>query len=249
MPSKPPARRSKFPYSLALHPKTGAHPELKRRFQRRFRKWMRLRIPPKNIPPFLGKADFGTFSIEKTNQWTYGDHSPSGGGVSNDLPRDTRRQPHLVLKDVHGTPRYTLGYVPDLAREHRRVTIFSIQGERTQYVPNPDFGKPHSPFMMQERWTFSDASERAATRRLKKSLGGVFPSEFLLAWFLWENRAEIRNGLRVQLRVSRKRMNAYGPLIDRYFSKPPEYKDKGNVVFLFPLNVKKRRVKEILGVE
>ncbi len=239
-------------HGVALIPPHLRNNPLHKPMQRQIKRWMHEshfahQVASQSLPPVLRKADPAKFSISRENEHTYRDHPPGGGLVTNDLAAVTAHGPHWVLKDARGSNRAVLYAL----FSGNRIDIRCIQGERSpsSYVENPEFGKTSHSFLMQERWNFLDKKEKESTAELKQELGGVSPGEFLLVRFLWEHREQIRGGKRIVLFATRKRMKAYGPLIDRYFSKPPEYKDKGNVVFLFPLNLNKKRVKEILGVE
>ena len=93
---------------------------------------------------------------------------------------------------------------------------------------------------------------------MQKQLGGMHPSEFLLSEFIYRNRAELKRRIKQgkpALHLSKfaltsatgdmtikKLVELYKPLLDRFFGK---YNEK---ILGWPLNLKKKRVKAILGL-
>lgn len=228
----PTPTKRRRPYSVHFTP-----PRLRRTMRARARG----RTTNLLLPSMLARAPRSHYSIEETNRWTYRDHAPGPGVVANLLPPESSYAPHFVLRDKNGMARYTLRY----EQYENRLIVNAIQGVRQQYVPSAEH---HSVTRITSAWRYSEEREKVATNEFKKELGGVFPGEFLFAWFLWQQREKIKNGVKVQLAITRKNMAAYGPIIDRYFSKPEEYKDKGKVFFFFDLNLNKKRVRDVLAL-
>jgi len=154
------------------------------------------------------------------------------GNVINKIEPWKIAEPHLVLLDKHGMARYVLGY-----REFSD-TIISIQRLRTEY--NRSFF---------HRYTWDPKKETQSSKKFQKELGGIHPSEFILAEFLYLNRVNLEKRITSGQRtpnlstewLAYDLLENYRGLISRFFK---DVGDKMN----FPLNPCKKRVKMLLGL-
>jgi len=86
--------------------------------------------------------------------------------------------------------------------------------------------------------------EKAETDKLKESLG-MHPAELLFSYFIFMNKEEILKGKQIVFTIGKNDplYKVYAPIIERFF-------DSGKKimfdVYLFKLNLNKKRVKEIL---
>lgn len=153
------------------------------------------------------------------------------------------KSPYLFLYDKKDNKRkFFIGYTVD---ENRNIWVTSI--ERVT---------PYS-------------EDRAETERLRKQttqeikdfqqrLGGIFPSEFLLSELIRINSPVLKRGLGTLYLLLPKHLTSfpelkekiynaiYRPIIDRFFTK------QGLIVVdytIMELNLRKRRVKEVLGLQ
>jgi len=141
--------------------------------------------------------------------------------------------PHLVLRDVSGTPRWALE--ADIGRS--RIYVSNIQRLRTQFGPS---------FFGWSRW--SPKEENRAAAELKAKLK-EFPGDFLLKEFLRRHADSLRNGVKLYLRFSEDQRQNYQDYVKKFFKKNPVRIDKKQGrpdFFVYELSREKKRVKEAL---
>jgi len=176
----------------------------------------------------------GKFSLKSKPFWNYKDRRPLLL-VNNRLPPLLRRNPHLVMCDRKGTPRFVLGYTS----YGKSFVISSIQRVRTAY----DFKLGLHPFTkMPTIFEWNPSKETWKSKQFQAELG-KHPGEFLLSQFILQNKEAILAGAKVRLNPEsgdKKSWEIYGALIDRFF----RYSPKNG----FELSMEKKRVKELLGL-
>ena len=175
----------------------------------------------------------GKFSLQSRPHWNYADKRPM---VHNRIIPLMHEIPHMVLCDAKGVPRFTLGYVS----HGKDMTIRSIQRTRTKYRFKPEF---HTGEMRPTLFEWDPAEETHASRQFQEKLG-KHPAEFLLSQFILQNKEAILKGAKVSLIPSAgngRTWAQYMALVDRFFVRDP---GKG-----FALSLKKKRVRELLGLK
>ena len=175
------------------------------------------------------------FRVELKEKWVYKDRRPLLL-VQNRLPPATKEIPHLVLRDAKGVPRFVLGYVS----HGKDLTIRSVQRVRTEY----DFKLGRHGFTkMPTLFSWNAEKETYASKQFQESLG-KHPAEFLLSQFILQNREAVLKGAKIRLvpdAGSQQTWGQYMALVDRFFVRDP---GKG-----FQLSMKKKRVRELLGLK
>lgn len=175
----------------------------------------------KRIPYHHLVAKKGSYSFRETSKWKYADKR---SGLLDLLKPSVKSNPHLVLCDKLGTPRFTLSYTVFESRDEKILIIYSIQRERTKYKK----------FFPHKYWSWDNNAETKASKDFQKQLGGIHPSEFLLLEFLHRHKKEINAGAKVYLEKYIATA-AYSGLEDRFFR-------KNNY-----LSMEKKRVQRILA--
>ncbi len=186
------------------------------------------------------RAPATNYSFAETKDWDYKDKYDKESVVNKIHPWPDAN-PHLVLRDKTGVPRFVLGYK---RKDNNTIVIFAIQRERTQYDTFKFSGK--------EKKSWSNARETLASKQFQQELGGIHPAEFLLCEFLHQHAAEILSGTIIYLSVQQigasftrfQDQDKYKPIIDRFFMPKPVKNDGLN--FYFELNLAKDRVRAIL---
>ncbi|MEK6958967.1 MAG: hypothetical protein AABW59_02890 [archaeon] len=175
----------------------------------------------------------GKFSLKSKPFWNYKDRRPL---VFNAIEPFKQNIPHLILCDAKGVPRFTLGYTI----HGNDMVIGSIQRTRTKYKFSPDF---HTGELRPSLFKWDPAKETHSSKLFQDKLG-KHPAEFLLSQFILQNKEAILAGGKVKLAPqagSQESWNRYMALVDRFFVYSPQ---KG-----FELSLKKKRVKELLGLK
>jgi len=193
------------------------------------------------VPKHRRGVDPRHFSLREVKGWVYRDNSPHGWkAVANRMIPYSLSEPHMVLCDGAGTPRFALRYEMS---DKGPIRVMSIQRERTEYEGAPP----------NHQW--SSKKETAKSKEFQERLGGVHPAEFLLSEFLIRHRDEITRGMAERgnpglvLSVGGGTLfhkDLYDPLIDRFFRKRPI--QRGHDVREYGLSPQKRRVREALGI-
>ncbi|MEK6972473.1 MAG: hypothetical protein AABW72_00335 [archaeon] len=221
----------------------------------RFRRRAAMQRALKTSPTYYkDRVDPKAYSFEETNKWFYKDRyqvSDEKGGMSMGYAKNYN--PHLILKDSHGTPRVTLQYVT----EPERIVIKSIQRERTNlayegiverdvpdFVRDDPFKDKRGPFYYHGVWgdasRYSPERERVESKKFAEQLG-MHSSEFILCEFLHRMRDKIKEERTVVLDLSswlEAIVKTYRPLIDRFFHKKPIER-----THLYELNLGKKKGK------
>lgn len=151
--------------------------------------------------------------------------------VVNFLPLHRSKHELFVLCDALGQRRFALEF--EVEPEMHDIIIHSVQRLRTCY-------QPASEGML--RWSAHD--EYAATERFRVDLGGLHPGEFILAEFVFQQRALIEQGwvIYLQMPIAPEKAKLYGPLRDRFFE-PKAHHSRYHALALH-----KRRVAEALRI-
>ncbi len=159
------------------------------------------------------KVDPKHYGFSTAPEWRYFD-----GFVS--------KNPHLVLKDHNGKPRFTLQY----SEAEGIIRVESIQREQTISGLPPEVAH------------MAGQLETIQSEEFERKLG-MHPAEFLLSEFLHQNAAKIRQGTQVMLvqRLTAKTSPIYRGLIDRFC----ESQRSGEGFFI---SRKKDRPKKLLGL-
>ncbi len=160
--------------------------------------------------------------IVQQNSWVYHDSYVS-------------KSPHFVLLDSSRTPRFALAFDRKIVSGKEWVCIDSIQRLRSTFAVKGSHTKGEK--------SWNPIAERKAALDLKKELG-VHPAEYLLSAFLSANRSFVREG-NVFIAFTDEDLRLYRPLVDRFFEPLPETKALG--IFIYRINLNRRRVKEILS--
>ncbi len=214
------------------------------------KKILRKRIKQKPVAFFKSKVNSTAYSFKEQENWIYKDRVD--GKIKNKLSPLISNNKHLVLFDSAKKPRFSI----QISRAFNKgILIYSIQRERTQYLPEKKFS-----FGKRKTVSWSSEKETQASKRFQKKLG-MHPSEFLLSEFLLRNknkiRKSIRNGFSGVYLAEEPFMNnklVYKPLIERFFKKK---KVSGKTIslsynytqFVYELSLNKKRVQEILGIK
>lgn len=186
----------------------------------------------------------GTYSIAKARQFFYRDRVPGRRVqniddaailVENCMPPKMVRDPHLVLRDSRGTPRFSLRY---WRGRNGGVTIGDIQMTRQEYKPGRE-----------NMYIWDSVAEGKKAGELRAALGGVRPSEFLIAEFVRRNRTQILRSLRAHkttgVRFDRSLLGIhstkYQPLLKAFFRQSEDRE--------YTLNENKARVRSLLGLK
>jgi len=174
-----------------------------------------------NLAEKLRKANC---EIKSVNGWWYKDlHEVT----IDELKPHYSSNKHLVLY-ANGIPRFTL----EFEKTEKEIKLLSIQRTRTQYKKTLN------------GIVFDKEKEKAETDKLKESLG-MHPAELLFSYFIFMNKEEILKGKQIVFTIGKNDplYKVYAPIIERFF-------DSGKKimfdVYLFKLNLNKKRVKEIL---
>ncbi|MFA4906951.1 MAG: hypothetical protein WC602_01640 [archaeon] len=144
-----------------------------------------------------------------------------------------RHYPCLALRNGRGKPVFMLGY-------NDRYYSFLEKGKKKimeiRYIQRERAGR------------YGLAESRLRSRQLQGKLG-IFPSEFLLSEFIWENREKILGGQKVVINSGLVSLNpeVYKPLISRFFVPSKEFVLDDKIYY--ELGMQKRRVREALGLE
>jgi hypothetical protein len=159
--------------------------------------------------PFRGGIRKENYSIRETESWEFVEPTENRGvnaNNANPLYKKEMPNPHMVLCDNIGTPRFVLGY--DTA--NNVSYLMYIQRERTQYSET----EGNAVFWDREK-------EKEASHSFAKTLNGIHPTEFLFCEFV---ERETRRGHKVVIRepMGADANNTLGPLIDRFCRKKGE---------------------------
>ncbi|MDD4983468.1 MAG: hypothetical protein PHH82_01345 [Candidatus ainarchaeum sp.] len=139
---------------------------------------------------------------------------------------------HLVLRDGNRAARFTLCY-DEVSR--KKIVIHSIQRERTKPAYTRD----------EHGYAWNPEKEKVESDRFKQELG-MYPSEFLLAEFIFRNREFILRGGEVIMdfmMFGGYGQKNYPPLLDRYFIPKKGLLNIGK----YTLDLNKKKVQEIIG--
>jgi len=141
---------------------------------------------------------------------------------------------HLILRDRNGAARFTLCY-DEVGK--KRIVIHSIQRERTKPAYTRD----------EHGYAWNPEKEKKESDKFRQELG-MYPSEFLLAEFIFRNREFILRG--GEIIMDFRIFGGYGqknyhPLLDRYFIPKKGLLNRGK----YSLDLTKKRVREILGLQ
>lgn len=173
------------------------------------------------------------YRFEIIEEWDYSDKMKT-----NSFIPAKSSNPHLVLRDKLGTPRFTLNYhyLSDSV-EPNACKIISIQRERTRY----------------KNGHWSPELEKDAANKFKAQLNGLHPAEFLLCEFIYRNRERIKAGMQMHLHITRSNLTRglYRPLIDRFFKRKKIRSVNIGMLHIwdtYELNPERKRVKQILGI-
>ncbi|QQR92213.1 MAG: hypothetical protein IPJ89_03560 [Candidatus Iainarchaeum archaeon] len=168
------------------------------------------------------------FSFSTVMGYKYADIHPVSG--YKQLIPITMDHPHFLLQDQSGVTRVALGYVHNRNDLH----INSIQRVRSPSAYTQEKG----------RIDYSLQMEQEHYRQLRKELGNIHPSEFILAEFIFRHRRDILSGMNVFLSPVATsdsfQKKLYTPLIERFFGRQTAHG--------FPLNLSKKRVRQLLGL-
>lgn len=202
----------------------------------------KVRIPRRNYreelrrmrnPSHRLNAQKGSYHIQRANTWTYRDHAPGNAPyhqIRNPISVIGLNQPHYILRDREGRPRYTLRYMV----EKKRVMIQSIQRERTEYV------------RIGNHWEWSATNETQSSKQFQRQLG-MQPAEFLLTEFLFRARKMLMT-IPIFIQVPPSRSTLYWPLIARFCEPKPYETDELWNGDAFAISAAKKRVKALLDI-
>jgi hypothetical protein len=186
----------------------------------------------KTLSFFEVKAKTGIYDFYEVPMWGYADKFI--GVHTNAIKPGLVGYKHLVMRDKNKAARFTLCY-DDVSK--KRIVIHSIQRERTK----PAYTRDYSGY------AWHPELEKAESEKFRQELG-MYPSEFLLAEFLFRNKDFILRGGEVimdfMLFGGYGQQN-YPPLLDRYFKPKKGLFNRGK----YTLDLNKKRVREILGLQ
>ena len=180
-------------------------------------------------PKFRQGIDPRDYSFINYKGWTFFD------GSRKDCPT-------LALRNGRGKPIFVLGH------SERYCSLFEKGKKKIteiRYIQREREGKSQ-PLPIGSKYGLAKSKSRS--RQLQMKLG-IFPSEFLLSEFIWENREKIIGGQKVVINSGLISANSevYKPLISRFFVPSKEFALDEQIYY--ELGMQKRRVREALGLE
>jgi hypothetical protein len=233
---------------MPLRKASGSKPKLPVKRTKRKTVLPNRRFSVSSVPFFRKNVKPGTYSFSLEEEWVYADKIKGRVYAPKIFFSYHSSIPHLILRDSSGKARFTLAFQESHLGD---LLVSSVQRERTKYKKLKVYDRTY--------FEWSPELETQASKEFQKKLG-LHPAEFLFLEFLHENRNKILERIKqgsggVYLLRSdiERRMHLYKPLIERFFEKKLVQVSCPGIcgpitMFAYKLNLRKKRVKQILGL-